>query len=309
MSSSTTIVLLGYNRPRHMKKLLSTLEENREFRALPVMAFIDGPKNEDDKVLIREVAEVVLSVRPDARLTRRTNNFGVAKSVSTAVSDALTQFEQVIVIEDDLELSPQFLRYMLDGLELYRAERRVASIHGYTIPMSELPHATYLLRGTDCWGWGTWRESWKHYRHDSAALLKELKRKSLESHFTLKHSSPHLALLESAEKGEVDSWAIRWHASVFLAGGLTLNPSVSLVRNAGMDGSGTHSGSTKLYESPVSIAPIAVECIPLAESKEAFQAYRRFYKTRTRRKRWAKMKRGVVRKTRFLVEKLGSHRR
>ena len=309
MLSRTAIVLLGYNRPRHMGRLLSTLEDNREFHELPVMAFVDGPRSGVDEVLIEEVVEAIISVRPDAHLTRRTENFGVAESVTAAVSEALTEHEQVIVLEDDLELSPQFLRYMLDGLNAYREERKVASIHGYTIPMSGLPQATYFLRGTDCWGWATWRKSWELYRDDSAALLKELKNKRLEAHFTFNHSSPHLALLESAEKGEVDSWAIRWHASVFLAGGLTLNPSVSLVRNAGMDGSGRHSGTTNLYESPVSIAPIAVERIPLAECKVAFRHYRRFYQIRTRRKRWAKVKRELVRKTKSLVRQLRSRGR
>ena len=308
MSTKTAIVLLGFNRPQHMERLLTTLQDNREFQTIPVLAFVDGPRNRDDEKLISQVVKAVLSVRPDADVTRRIENLGVAKSVTTAVTEALIKYEQVIVLEDDLELSPQFLRYMLDGLDLYRAEPKVASIHGYTIPMRGLPHATYFLRGTDCWGWGTWRKSWRLYQDDSAALLNELMNKSLGSDFTFNHSSPHLDLLKAAEMGEVDSWAIRWHASVFLAGGLTLNPSVSLVRNAGMDGSGRHSGTTNLYESTVAIAPIPVEDIPLTESEQAFRQYRRFYKNRVRKKRWANAKREVLGLAKSLVGKIRSHR-
>lgn len=307
MSTKTAIVLLGFNRPQHMERLLSTLENNREFRTIPVLAFVDGPRNGDDEELIGQVVKAILSVRPDADITRRIENLGVAKSVTSAVTKALIEYEQVVVLEDDLELSPQFLRYMLDALDLYRAEPKVASIHGYTIPMRGLPHSTYFLRGADCWGWGTWRTSWRLYQDDSAYLLNELMKKSCESAFTFHHSSPHLDLLRAADKGEIDSWAIRWHASVFLTGGLTLNPAVSLVRNAGMDGSGRHSGATSLYESTVSIAPVPVEEIPIVESAKAFQQYRRFYKNRLRRKRWAKAKREIMRLAKFLVGKIGSH--
>jgi len=308
MSTKTAIVLLGFNRPQHMGRLLSTLQDNREFRTIPVLAFVDGPRNREDEELISQVVKVVLSVRPDANITRQIENHGVAKSVTTAVTEALTEYEQVIVLEDDLELSSHFLRYMLDGLDAYRGEPKVASIHGYTIPMRGLPHATYFLRGTDCWGWGTWRESWGLYRDDSASLLNELINKSLETDFTFNHASPHLDLLKAAEIGQVDSWAIRWHASVFLAGGLTLNPSVSLVRNAGMDGSGRHSGTTNLYESTVSVSPIPVGDIPLAESEKAFRQYQRFYKNRIRRKRRAKAKRKLMLLAKSLVRKIRSQR-
>jgi len=290
-----------------MERLLNSLEDNREFRTIPVLAFVDGPRDEDDEELTSKVVEAVLSVRPDAAITRRIENIGVARSVTAAVTEALTNYEQVIVLEDDLELSPYFLRYMLDGLDRYHAEPRVASIHGYTIPMRGLPDATYFLRGADCWGWGTWRKSWKLYRDDTASLIAELMSKSLESDFTFNHASPHLELLKSAEKGEVDSWAIRWHASTYLAGRLTLNPSVSLVRNAGMDGSGRHSGTTNLYESTFSMAPVPVGDISVAESEKAFRQYRRFYKTRGRRKRWAKAKREIMMRAKAHGRRLRSH--
>ena len=40
--------------------------------------------------------------------------------------------------------------------------------------------------------------------------------------------------------GKRDSWAIRWYWIVFSMGGLVLFPPVTLVKNEGMDGTGTH---------------------------------------------------------------------
>jgi hypothetical protein len=47
-------------------------------------------------------------------------------------------------------------------------------------------------------------------------------------------------MLEDQMHGVGDSWAIRWYWSLFRGEGLALFPPVSLVRNTGMDGSGTH---------------------------------------------------------------------
>lgn len=302
--AETAIVLFGFNRPHHMERALRTLSKNREFSSLPVLAFVDGPRHERDKPLIAGVTDTVTKARPDAIVKCRHKNLGVAESITLGVTEALEKYEQVIVIEDDLELAPHFLRYMLAGLDFYRAEEKVASVHGYTIPMRGLSQSTYFLRGTDCWGWGTWRRAWRLYRKDSNALLNELISHSLESDFTFGNSSPHLELLEAVNKNQIDSWAIRWHASVFLSGGLTLHPSVSLVRNAGMDGSGRHSGNTTLYESLVSVEPVPVEEVPVEESKEAFLRYRQFYRKRKRLKRLSRARREVSVKVRKVLKKL-----
>jgi hypothetical protein len=47
-------------------------------------------------------------------------------------------------------------------------------------------------------------------------------------------------MLEEQMRGVGDSWAIRWYWSLFRGDGLGVFPPVSLVRNTGMDGSGTH---------------------------------------------------------------------
>jgi hypothetical protein len=68
------------------------------------------------------------------QLVERERNFGLARSIIDGVSQVLGSHGRVIVVEDDLLLSPHFLRYMNDGLALYADNERVASIHGYRYP-------------------------------------------------------------------------------------------------------------------------------------------------------------------------------
>jgi hypothetical protein len=48
-------------------------------------------------------------------------------------------------------------------------------------------------------------------------------------------------MLKDQIEGKNNSWAIRWHASLFLQNKLTLYPGKSLLENIGLDNSGTHS--------------------------------------------------------------------
>jgi hypothetical protein len=52
-------------------------------------------------------------------------------------------------------------------------------------------------------------------------------------------------MLEQDIRGEVNSWGVRWLLSVFLQEGLVLFPRQTLVKNVGVDGSGTHGAGVK----------------------------------------------------------------
>lgn len=54
-------------------------------------------------------------------------------------------------------------------------------------------------------------------------------------------------MLKRQDNGEIDSWGIKWYASVFINNGYGLWPYVSLVNNIGNDGSGVHCSISTKY--------------------------------------------------------------
>ena len=76
-------------------------------------------------------------------------------------------------------------------------------------------------------------------------------------------------MLKRQSRGEISSWAIRWHASMFLANRLTLYPNQTLINNDGADGSGTHAGQSKSFNSKLADRPIDFLNIEVRESKRA----------------------------------------
>ena len=85
-------------------------------------------------------------------------------------------------------------------------------------------------------------------------------------------------MLEGQIKGRNDSWAVRWHASAFLADKLTLHPGRSLVHNIGNDASGTHCGESDTHDVVLSTSSIDLSCIEVVHSVSGSQAFEEFYR-------------------------------
>jgi hypothetical protein len=274
------VAIFGYARAAHLRRCVESLLTNDEAPATDVVFFCDAARAPSDQKNVDEVRSYVDTVRGFGSVTivHREENFGLARSITEGVASMLARHGRVIVVEDDLVLSPYFLRYMNDGLTLYEREDKVASIHGYCYPTpSQLPE-TYFLTGADCWGWATWTRAWCHFEPDGRRLLEALESRNLCRRFDFNGNFPYTDMLRDQVHGRNSSWAIRWHASCFLAGRLTLYPGRSLVHNSGFDSTGRHCETKTDYDQQVSDDPIPVTRIALQESSTAWAAIEEFFK-------------------------------
>ncbi|WP_143896817.1 glycosyltransferase [Tepidimonas sediminis] len=293
---TTPIVLFVYARPEHTKRTIEALLNNRGSSAHDLIVFSDAPRTPDKIYAVTAVREYLKTVKGFRSVTvhYRVQNLGLANSIITGVKQVLSEHERVIVLEDDMVTSPYFLDYMNEGLDRFAADERVISIHGYVYPVQQpLPEA-FFLPGADCWGWATWRRGWRLFNPDGRALLNELRRRGLLEAFDFNGAYSYSRMLEGQIKGKNDSWAVRWHASAFLAGKLTLYPGRSLVRNIGLDDSGTHCGDDSALD--VSLSPQPIDFTKLGEvaiCEEARQAIEDFLRDSSRRRNsqiWRKFK-------------------
>jgi hypothetical protein len=279
------IALFVYKRPAHTAQVLEALAGNELAAGSDLYIFSDAARNERDRAAVNEVRRIVRAVRGFSSVTvlERERNMGLANSVIAGVSLVCNERGRVIVLEDDLVTSPYFLRFMNDALEAYDQDEPVGSVHGYWYPVSRALPTTFFLRGASCWGWGTWRRSWRLFEADGHKLLAALRARDLTREFDLEGAIDYTRMLRLQIAAKNDSWAIRWHAAMFLAGKLQLSPSVSLVRNIGFDGTGSHSGESGAYEVELGSRPIAVERIPIAECADARAALIHYYRGTRRR--------------------------
>jgi len=283
------VALFAYARLQHLQQTVQSLQANPEAKKTVLYVFCDGEKNDVTKHLVAEVRAYVESIEGfyQVIVKCRGSNFGLARSLVTGVSEVLSTYESIIVLEDDLVVSRHFLSYMNDALRRFKYDDRVVSIHGYVYPTKgSLPEA-FFLRGADCWGWATWRRGWAFFDDDSAGLLARLEQQELIDEFDFSSTYPFSKMLREHIAGHNDSWAIRWYASAFLANKLTLYPGRSLVSNIGNDGSGSHCGDGDIYDAELSATPIDLSRVEVMPSVDGRMAFENFFRRERRSRRRA----------------------
>lgn len=274
------VALFVYNRPDHAKRTVEALKNNGLANETDLIIFSDTHKSEVHVEKVKEVREYIrrISGFNSVTIVERESNYGLARSIIAGVTEVINTYGRIIVLEDDMETSPYFLTYMNDALAKYADDDRVASIHGYVYPVNQILPEAFFLLGADCWGWATWQRGWEIFNSDGRFLLDELKRRKLVRAFDFNGSYKYSKMLEGQIKGKNDSWAVRWYASTFLAGKLTLYPGRSLVHNIGNDNSGTHCVASNRLDSSLSTTPIVLNDLRVEPSLEGRQAFENFFR-------------------------------
>ncbi len=273
------IALFVYNRLVHTKKTIDALKQNALADKSDLIIFSDGARYEREKQKVNDLRNYLETVSGfnSIRIVRREKNFGLANSIIDGVTTVINEYKKIIVMEDDLVTSPFFIQYMNSALTLYQDNPKVASIHGYVYPVEENLPQTFFLRGADCWGWATWERAWNLFNPNPVELLNELANHKLLYEFDLNGTTHNVKMLKNQARGKVDSWAVRWHASIFLKNMFTLYPGKSLVQNIGTDGEGTHTDSTNIYKVILSENNIEVNEIPVEQNQTALKAFEKFF--------------------------------
>lgn len=236
------IVLFVYKRPYETKKVLEALAANEEAAQSELIVYADGPKSDAEKESCEAVRQLVRNCTGFANVTlyAAEKNRGLANSVIAGVTETLEKYEKVIVLEDDLVTSKYFLRFMNEALERYENDESVCCVHAFSYP-TKYPEIQYFLRrGADCWGWATWKRGWQIFEQDPRKLYNKITCRKLQKLFDRNGAFPYTKMLKDQAEGKIDSWAIRWYASAFLAEKYTLQSNVMLVENIGFGKQATH---------------------------------------------------------------------
>ncbi|ARS41719.1 sugar transferase [Sphingobacteriaceae bacterium GW460-11-11-14-LB5] len=301
MQNLAPIALFVYNRPQHTERTLQFLQQNELAAQSHLYIFSDGAKTVQDEEKVAVVRKIIKKAEgfKSVKVIESKANAGLANSVIAGVSQLIAEHDQVIVFEDDLVTSPHTLAYFNNALNHYREEEKVMHIGAYMYPLkSDKLSQSFFYRAATSWGWATWGRAWKNFEPDIDVLIKQFDKKKRTA-FSIDNKMNFWKQMQEFKKGKNNSWAIRWYASIFLKGGITLNPSQSLVNNIGHDGTGVHSGINDIYNVIINPKPIVEFPTVIAEDPIAYKAIKSFLI-----KRKGNM---VTRVRRFVKEKLAQY--
>jgi hypothetical protein len=282
MQNLAPIALFVYNRPEHTRRTLTYLQKNVLADESRLFIFSDGAKTAADRDKVEEVRALVKDITgfKSVKLIARKENMGLANSIISGVSQLVNEFGKVIVFEDDLLSSPYTLQYFNESLVKYEHEDAVMHIGAYMFGLHDktLPE-TFFYRIATSWGWATWARAWKNFEPDIDQLIGQFDKQKIHQ-FSIEGSMNFWKQMQEFKTGKNNSWAIRWYASIFLNGGLSLNPSRSLVHNIGHDGTGVHSNIEHMYQVNIAQKPVKKYPKEVKEDHQAHQAIKRFLKNR-----------------------------
>ena len=238
------VIVFAFNRVDAIENCIASLLKNEEAKETELYIFVDGPRKDkkNEEILVEQVRDFVRKIKgfKNVHYTFSKENKGLATSVISGVTDVMNIHSRVIVVEDDLIVSENFLAFMNQGLNRYENNKNVFSVCGYTnivkIPKDYSCDAYFCVRSSS-WGWATWKDRWDSVDWDLKdwSLHKKNARK-----FNKWGGSDCWKMLNDWRNGRNSSWAIRFCYTQFLQDSLSLFPLVSKVGNEGFDGRGTH---------------------------------------------------------------------
>lgn len=274
------IIMFVYNRPDMVEQTLNSLAKNGLASQSELFIFSDGPKvdaSQDQLDKIKKVRQLIRSKKwcNHVEIVEREENIGLAQSVMDGVSAILEKYDRVIVVEDDVALSPFFLDYMNDALAAYYNDERILSIGSwnYFAPVEAFESDHFLFRYPDSIAWATYRRSWNLFEKDAASALQTLRQSKKMSSFNGDNNARYFEeMLQMQIAGQINSWAIRWTATAIIHDKLTVLPSVTMSKHLGFGAEATHEKTEVDYNAHLELSNRKLNIFALTNKGESTAA-------------------------------------
>ena len=246
------IVIFAFNRLNSLKACVAALQTNIEALDSDLVVWVDGPRRDknDEKEKVDSVRNYVKTISGFRSVTYHFSevNKKLGPSIIDGVTQIVNQYGKVIVVEDDLIASRNFLAYMNFGLNRYEQNQEVWSICGFSckINVPKGYHAdAYFCPRSSSWGWATWKNRWLSCDWELKDWDEVVKNGKA---FNRWGGSDCFGMLKGWHEGRNQSWAIRFCYNQFVNNALSLFPVVSKIDNEGFDGSGTNCKQYSRYK-------------------------------------------------------------
>lgn len=276
------VAVFCYNRKEHLQKTLAALEKNELSKESDIYIFSDGNRGEADKESVEAVRKFLKEYQKkshfqNVEIIKSEKNKGLAASIIGGAGFVLDKYGKIIVVEDDIETSSDFLEFMNQALDFYEKKDTIWSVTGYTLPLKCLkkyPEDVYLSYRASSWGWGTWKDRWDTVDWDVKDFQELCNSKEMQAKFN-RGGREMFQMLKDQREGKNNSWAIRWCYSQSMQEKYTVHPKYCKVRNIGGDGSGENSLATNKYLTELNQTPVVLKEIGL--NKKIVKQFRDYY--------------------------------
>lgn len=241
------ILLLVFNRPKNIKKVIQILEKIKPSK---IYISADGPRINklNDKKFCNETKNLFKSLnwKCDVKKNYLKSNFGCREAVSKGISWFFKNEKYGIILEDDCLPNLDFFKYCEINLKKYYNNKKVGCITGNNFQkIMNVRETYYFSKYPHCWGWATWRKSWKVYKKNIDFWPTYKKSLMWLNHFNNDIEQKYWTkIFDKIYARKIDSWAYPWSLCLWKNDMLTITPRVNLVKNIGFGKEATHTVSS-----------------------------------------------------------------
>ncbi len=256
-------MLIAWRRPKTTAHVMTAI---RAVRPAQLFIAVDGPDEEQRPGEAAKVSATIKTIEQQidwpCHVERRysTTNLGCRVGVTGAIDWFFEHVDEGIILEDDCVPHPEFFPYCAELLERFRDSPQVMCISGdNSAAVTPKGSPSYsFIRYPQIWGWATWRRAWNAYDRDllryQQARADGTWNKLVPD--TLERKTFERVLNRMVERGEPDSWAYPWAATLLLEKGLSVHPAVNLISNVGFGENATHTTASSHPRADAAVAPI-----------------------------------------------------
>ena len=162
------IAVVAYNRLEALKKLLNSLLTAYYSCAVPLIISVD--KSDTDAV--EQFSDDFIWPYGEKIVIKHSENLGLRNHI-LSIGEYTQKYDGVIVLEDDLEVSPSFFTFALEAVENYQHDNRIAGISLYTFSLNlqmSLPfiperneYDAFFFQNAQSWGQVWMTQSWGQF--------------------------------------------------------------------------------------------------------------------------------------------------
>lgn len=255
MRKSIIIGVFCYNRVSKLKRCIDALLTNPECLEMDIVFFSDGPKKGADPTPIKEVRNYIDSLEGFKSVIKhyREENLSTGPNFRTGLTFLSENFERFIVIEDDLIVSPNYIKYLTDALEFYKDEKSVFCVTAYVFPLKSQNYLydTIVYKRFCSYGWGGWGNRFNNVIWDEKELEQLMntspgfkKRLNAEGYDLVR-------MLKKQISGKISTWDIQMQTHVAENQLKVIYPTLSKVSNIGFDEESTNTSGVNYLITPV----------------------------------------------------------
>lgn len=249
------VLILGYRRYVELSRIAEVI-----LTSGPCCLFValdgDEHRGEEETTALKEFLAGICSPSTNLHFIDRTENVGIAKNLTFGMNAVLDSHESAIVLEDDCLPSHGFYSFMKHSLDVFAGDASVGMISG---------NSTRILRAKrryaessfypQTWGWATWRKNWIHFD----PRLSRYSESEIDSAIETIQKSPlirkHWKKRVRHSREDRNMWDAQWSVYMWMNRWKSVNPSLELVSNIGLDEKATHTKSPSVFLN----APLSIE--------------------------------------------------